>query len=139
VQVLPTICRLEAALPRTAENAAPAMRLPRTMTLPARNTLMALPFWPEPPARAPVSSMRLSVTSVPSSPAFDRHTRMPLLPAPRIVLPAILKPRASSENIPAASTPLTLVPETSPSTLSSITPWPPAATISQSVMRNPRP
>ncbi len=44
------------------------MRLPRTMTLPARNTLMALPYWPEPPATLAMSSMRLSMTSVPSSP-----------------------------------------------------------------------
>src|SRR5271170_4812548 len=49
VQVLPTICRFDAALPRTAENAALRMRLPRTMTLSARKMLMALPHSPEPP------------------------------------------------------------------------------------------
>ncbi len=43
VQVLPVIWMLFAELPRMAENAALSMRLPRTITLPARNTMMALP------------------------------------------------------------------------------------------------
>ena len=77
--------------------------------------LMALPFWPEPPSRAAMSSMRLSMTSVPSSPACERHTRMPLLPAPRTVLPASLRPRASSEKMPAPAAPVTVEPVTSPS------------------------
>ena len=83
---------------------------------------MALPFWPEPPSRAAMSSMRLSMTSVPSSPACDRHTRMPLLPAPRTVLPASFRPRASSEKMPAPAAPVTVVPVTSPSHASSMTP-----------------
>ncbi len=69
--MLLVIWMLEAALPRTAEKAARLMRLPRTVTLPARNTLMALPYWPEPPGVA-ISSMRLSMTSVPSSPFAER-------------------------------------------------------------------
>ncbi len=43
VQILPAIWMLEAELPRIAENAHLSMRLPRTSTLPARNTLMPLP------------------------------------------------------------------------------------------------
>ena len=50
----------EAELPRIAEKAALRIWLPRTITSPARKTLMALPFSPLPPARAAVSSMRLS-------------------------------------------------------------------------------
>src|SRR5262245_21244537 len=73
---------LEAVLPRTAENAQLRMRLPRTITLAARNTLTALPYWPEPPARLSMFSMRLSTTMMPSSPFCERQTWMPLLPAP---------------------------------------------------------
>ena len=50
-----------------------------------------------------MSSMRLSMTSVPSSPGVLRQTRMPPLPAPRTVLPAIVRPRASSEKIAASA------------------------------------
>ena len=82
--LLPSIWMLEAALPRTAEKAQLLMRLPRTITLPARNTLMALPYWPEPPARLSIASMRLSMTMVPSSPACERQTWMPLLPASKM-------------------------------------------------------
>src|SRR5712675_909829 len=56
------------------------MRLPRTITLPARNALMALPYCPEPPGPALMSSMRLSATSVPSSPIAVRRISMPLSP-----------------------------------------------------------
>ena len=91
--LLPSIWMLEAELPRTAVKAQLLMRLPRTMTLPARNTLMALPYWPEPPARLSIASMRLSTTMVPSSPAAERQTWMPLLPASKIVLRAISRPR----------------------------------------------
>ena len=87
--LLPSIWMLEAALPRTAENAQLRMRLPRTITLPARNTLTALPYWPEPPERLSIASMRLSTTMVPSSPGLPRQTWMPLLPAPVMVLRAI--------------------------------------------------
>jgi len=73
------------------------IRLSLTITLPARNTLMALPYWPEPPARFAIVSMRLSVTMVPSSPASDRQTRMPLLPAPMTEFFAMIRPLASSE------------------------------------------
>jgi hypothetical protein len=82
-QVSPRIWRFDAALPRTAEKAAPLIGLPRTIMLPARKTVMALPFWPAPPARAAVSSIRLSMISVPSSPGPDRQKKMPPLPAPR--------------------------------------------------------
>jgi len=39
--------------------------------------------------------MRLSITIVPSSPAAERQTWMPLLPAPRTRLRAITSPAAS--------------------------------------------
>src|SRR4029077_11038432 len=64
---LPTICRFEAALPRTAVKAALRMRLPRTITLSARKTLTALPHWPDPPALFITPSMRLSTIRVPSA------------------------------------------------------------------------
>ena len=51
LQLLPTIWMSDAELPRTAENAQPWMRLPRTITLPARWALTPLPYCPEPPAR----------------------------------------------------------------------------------------
>ena len=95
LMLLPSIWMLEAALPRTAEKAQWRMRLPRTITLPARNTLMALPYWPEPPERLAMLSMRLSITMVPSSPVSQRKIWMPLLPAPMMVLRAIRRPRAS--------------------------------------------
>jgi len=57
------------------------MRLPRTITLAARNALTALPYWPEPPERLVIVSMRLSTTIVPSSPVSWRMIWMPLLPA----------------------------------------------------------
>ena len=65
------------------------MRLPLTSTEPARNTLMALPFWPLPPLLAAIRSMLFEVTMVPSSPASDRHTKMPLSPQSRTWLCAI--------------------------------------------------
>ena len=43
-----------------AEKAQSAMRLPLTITEPARNTLMPLPFWPLPPLLAAMPSMRLA-------------------------------------------------------------------------------
>ena len=58
---------------------------------------MALPYWPEPPERLSIASMRLSMTMVPSSPGLPRQTWMPLLPAPVIVLRAISSARASKE------------------------------------------
>ena len=129
----------EAALPRTAEKAALRMRLPRTVTLCARNTLMALPFCPEPPFCAAVSSMRLSSTCVPSSPACERQTWMPLLPALRMVLRAIVSPRASTEKIAVARAPVIVVPVTSPSIASSTMPLRPGLTISQSRIATLRP
>ena len=76
------------------------MRLPRTMTLPARNALMALPYWPEPPGPALMSSMRLSSTSVPSSPIAVRRISMPLSLVPRMVLRDTIRPCASNEVMP---------------------------------------
>ena len=136
--MLPTICKLEAVLPRTAEKAALRIRLPRTMTLSARNTLMALPYWPEPPDLFMTPSMRLSTTIVPSSPGSLRQIRMPPLPAPRTVLPAMRSPRASTEKI-AASAALIVFPVTSPAMASSAMPLRPALIISQSAMRTERP
>ena len=136
--MLPTICRFDAVLPRTAEKAALRMRLPRTMTLPARKILTAVPYWPEPPARAVTSSMRLSMTSVPSSPGALRQTRMPPLPAPRTVLPAMRRPRASSEKMPMSAA-LTTFPVTAPSIASSVMPLRPAFTISHSAICTARP
>src|ERR1043165_717887 len=73
------------------------MRLPRTITLPARNALMALPYWPEPPGPALMSSMRLSRTSVPSSPIAVRRISMPLSLVSVMVLRATIRPSASNE------------------------------------------
>src|SRR3989337_1776357 len=83
------IWMLDAALPRIAENAAVRIWLPRTITSAARNTLMALPFSPEPPARAAVSSIRLSAIRLPSRRLPLCQTRMPPLPEPRLMLAAI--------------------------------------------------
>ena len=99
---------------------------------------MALPYCPEPPDLLATFSMRLSTTSVPSSPAVVRQTRMPPLPALRTVLPAMRKPRASIEKM-AMSAALIVVPVTSPSMASSAMPLRPAPTISQSAMRSARP
>src|SRR6266702_4361729 len=73
------------------------MRLPRTITLPARKALMALPYWPEPPGPALMSSMRLSATSVPSSPIPVRRISMPLSLVPTMVLRETLRPLASND------------------------------------------
>ena len=51
-----------------------AIRLLATVTLPARKILMALPFWPSPPSFAATRSMRLPMTSVPSSRRSEVHT-----------------------------------------------------------------
>src|SRR5437764_8687601 len=95
--LLPVIWMLEAELPRTAEYSQFLMRLPRTITLPARKALMALPYWPEPPGPALMSSMRLSATSVPSSPIALRRISMPLSLVPVMVLRTTLRPLASNE------------------------------------------
>ena len=72
------------------------MRLLLTITEPARNTLIPLPFCPLPPLFAAMRSMRLAVTMVPSSPISERQTRMPLSPQSRTWLCAISSPAASS-------------------------------------------
>ena len=66
--VFARIWTFEAELARTAEKAQSAMRFDVTRTLPARKTLMALPFSPVPPSRAAMRSMRFMATIVPSSP-----------------------------------------------------------------------
>src|SRR5207247_1013582 len=71
------------------------MRLPRTITLPARKALMALPYCPEPPGPALMSSMRLSRTSVPSSPTAVRRISMPLSLVSVMVLRETIRPFAS--------------------------------------------
>src|ERR1700690_1212195 len=81
------------------------MRLPRTITLPARNALMALPYCPEPPGPALMSSMRLSRTWVPSSPMAVRRISMPLSLVPEIVLRETERPCASNETIAGAVSP----------------------------------
>ena len=113
------------------------MRLPRTMTLWARNTLMPLPYCPEPPARLSIASMRLSVTMVPSSPGCERQTWMPLLSASKMVLRAISRPRASSECSAVSATPAIRLPAISPLVAMAMMPWRPELTISQSAMRTP--
>ena len=77
---LPIIWQLEAELARIAEEEQSAMRLPLISTDPARSTLMALPFSPLPPLLAVMRSMRFEMTMVASSPASERHTRIPLAP-----------------------------------------------------------
>ena len=132
--LLPAIWKLEAALPRTAVNAQLRMRLPRTVTLAARNTLTALPYWPEPPERFSIASMRLSVTMVPSSPGLPRQIWMPLLPAPAIVLRAISSARASNEWIATSALSVMSVSTISPSIAVQAMAVPPAARISQSTI-----
>ena len=68
------------------------MRLPETSTLPARKTLTPLPFSPVPPPSARMRTMRLAATMLPSSPASERHTWMPLLPQSATSLWAISSP-----------------------------------------------
>ena len=126
-------------MPRTAEKAQPRMRLPRTITLAARNALTPLPNWPEPPAALRMSSMRLSSTMVPSSPATLRRITMPLLPAARTMLRAMVRPRASIEWMATSAASAIVVDRISPATPSSEMPWPFALVTSQSVIRTPRP
>ena len=65
------------------------MRLPRTITLPARNTLMALPYWPEPPERLAIVLDAVVDDDGAVVAGLPRQTWMPLLPAPAMVLRAI--------------------------------------------------
>ena len=109
------------------------------MTLPARNALMALPYWPEPPGPALMSSMRLSSTNVPSSPIAVRRISMPLSLVPRMVLRDTIKPCASNEVMPVTAILVKMLPLTSPETFSNQMPLPPLLAISQSVMRMSRP
>jgi len=46
---------------------------PVARTPPARNTLMALPYWPDPPASARILVMRLAEINVPSLPGAERQ------------------------------------------------------------------
>ena len=62
---------------------------------------MALPFWPLPPLLAAIRSTRFEATMLASSPATERHTKMPLSPQSRTWLWAISSPAASSLNRPA--------------------------------------
>ncbi len=94
----------EAALPRTALKAQSVMRLPETSTLPARKTLTPLPFSPLPPLSARMRTMRLAETMLPSSPASERQTWMPLLPQSAMSLWAISSPMASTLRMAACMT-----------------------------------
>src|SRR5450432_56636 len=111
------------------------MRLPRTITLPARNALMALPYWPEPPGPALMSAMRLSSTWVPSSPTVPRRISMPLSFVPFIVLRETSRPCASSDTIAVVADLVMILPLMSPETFSNQMPLPPEPSISQSVTR----
>ncbi len=108
------ICMSDAALPRTALKAQSVMRLPETSTLPARKTFTPLPFWPLPPLSARTRTMRLAETRLPSSPASERQTCMPLLPQSAMSLCAISMPMASTLRIALCTTPETLQSDTLP-------------------------
>jgi hypothetical protein len=79
------------------------MTLPSTMTPPARNRPMALPYCPVPPAAARVSRMRLLRTMVPSSPLALRQTRMPFSAERSTVLPSMASPDRVGRDAPAAA------------------------------------
>ncbi len=109
------------------------------MTLFARKALMALPYCPEPPGPALMSSMRLSATSVPSSPIAVRRISMPLSLVPVMVLRATIRPSASNDTIAVVAVLVMMLPEISPETCSSQMPLPPLPDISQSLIRTSRP
>src|SRR6266567_3330118 len=92
------------------------MRFPRTVTLPARNALMALPYCPEPPGPALMSSMRLSATSVPSSPIVVRRISMPLSLVFWMVLRDTSRPCASNDTIAVVAVLVMMLPLMSPET-----------------------
>ncbi len=80
------------------------MRLPETLTLPARKTFTPLPFSPVPPLSARMRTMRLPDTMLPSSPGPERHTWTPLLPQSPMSLWVISMPAASTLRMAACST-----------------------------------
>src|SRR3972149_5095390 len=68
---------LLAALARTAEKTHARMRLLRTITLPARKTLMALPYGPPPDQNAVVAGAPHAVAADPQSARIKRdHGRV---------------------------------------------------------------
>ena len=98
MQLLLAIWMLLALLARIAEKAQSLTMLLETITLPARNTLMPLPFCPVPPLRALRCGVtRLPETIVPSSAGCQRCTRMPPLAQSETLLPVICSPSASTE------------------------------------------
>src|ERR1700682_2577840 len=103
------------------------MRLPRTITLPARNALMALPYCPEPPGPALMSSMRLASTCVPSSPIAVRRISMPLSLVPAMVLRETIRPCASNDTTAVAAILPKMLPLMSPETPRARGRLPPAA------------
>ena len=121
--MLPLIWMLLALLARIAEKAQSETRLPETTTLAARKALMPLPFCPVPPLRAPMRSTRLPVTSVPYGAACQRWTRMPPLAQSETVLPAIVSPAASTDQMPASAAPEIVVRSTRPAARSSASPF----------------
>ena len=129
------IWTLDAALPRIAEKAALRMWLPRTITLPARKTLMALPFCPLPPERAAVSSMRLSAIRPPSARLSLCQRRMPPLPDLAMLLAAMRRPRLSLQKSALSAAPVMVECVTSPSQPSRVMPLPQAPATLQSAMR----
>ena len=121
-------------MPRTAEKAQLSMRLPRTITFPARNTLIAFPYCPEPPERFPMFSSRLSMMRVPSSPAIERQTWMPLLPARSIRLRASRSPAESRAKRAASAVCAIVLSLTSPATAMQTIPLRPEPAIVQSAI-----
>ena len=63
---------------------------------------MPLPFSPVPPPSARMRSMRFAATMLPSSPASERHTWMPLLPQSATRLWRMSSPAASRLRMPAS-------------------------------------
>jgi hypothetical protein len=125
VQLLPVIWMPAPELLRTAVNRQSDTRLLLTITLPARYTLTPLPFWPSPPERASIFSIRLPVMMVPSLCLSGCHTRMPLSPMPVTRLPSISSPRAPIEKMAVDTQVSTVVPEMVPEQLVRLMPLPP--------------